>query len=143
MTGSTRSSAAKTVRSIDPRLGCSSCKRKLPPTHPVEREQAHTPHPLSRKVNGLRFRQVSWLSLETRCASSLPAPSRSSIGGRSRRLRELHSGGTARDSHPLPYSPRISGHPKLKKFLKDPKTNPDATTAHQRSQTGGQISVEI
>jgi hypothetical protein len=31
----------------------------------------------------------------------------------SRRLREHHSGGTARESHPLPYSPRLSGHPKL------------------------------
>ncbi len=32
----------------------------------------------------------------------------------SRRLREHHSGGTARESHPLPYSPRFdSGHPKL------------------------------
>ena len=30
----------------------------------------------------------------------------------SRRLREHHSGGTARESHPLPYSPRFSGHPK-------------------------------
>jgi hypothetical protein len=31
----------------------------------------------------------------------------------SRQLREHHSGGTARESHPLPYSPRFSGHPKL------------------------------
>ena len=30
----------------------------------------------------------------------------------SRQLREHHSGGTARESHPLPYSPRLSGHPK-------------------------------
>lgn len=34
------------------------------------------------------------------------------ISGDSRRLREHHSGGTARESHPLPYSPRLSGHPK-------------------------------
>ena len=48
-------------------------------------------------------------------ASSLPAafPISDQWPG-SRQLREHHSGGTARESHPLPYSPRFSGH--LKQF---------------------------
>ena len=52
-----------------------------------------------------------------------------------RRLREHHSGGTARESHPLPYSPRfISGHPKLKKEIE--RTELRNTNLTRRSKRG-------
>jgi len=65
------------------------------------------------KASGRSPDLVSQMRVKVDCVSLPPAafPIRDQWPG-SRQLREHHSGGTARESHPLPYSPRFSGHPK-------------------------------
>jgi hypothetical protein len=101
-------------------------KRKLLPAHPrggssrsLIQRCSGAPCPLARRAFGSQHASgrspdlVSQRRLKINRTSLPPAafPIRDQWPS-SRRLREHHSGGTARESHPLPYSPRTSGHPK-------------------------------
>lgn len=85
-----------------------------------EPRQRQTRHSFLRRAEHvIDFGQVSWLSfaaLSSLSVSTLAFPSRKAGEGlaSSRTLSKHHSGGTARDSHPLPYSPAAfvrSRHP--------------------------------